>query len=245
MNTEERCLSRPDAAFLPLPAPLSELPNLAGPVPAPLAVPKPCQPWGHPGDTASWRQRCGQEVFGSFAGGSSAPAPSPRPPSDAGLWEEEIREKGPGVGDDAAVAELLSATRRLCPEPRPGHRRRPVLAEPEQRRYGSPRGGVKMAGVLPARVTACFPSLSPRRRQGWMWLAGRREENAVTGTCPHTARWAKVSVPKFGLATHSQRTWGVGAGGTGGVFLLFVLVQSRDTWLVLCVLPQRGWRPSP
>lgn len=125
-NSEQRCLSRPDVRFSPSTRPLLELPNLSLSPPAPQ-------------DAASCGQRRRKELWGSF--GSflffflSLP-PSPHPAGHAGLEQEkEIWDNGPGIGSDATVGELLSATRCLCAEPRPGHRRRPVLEEPEQGRY--------------------------------------------------------------------------------------------------------------
>lgn len=66
---------------------------------------------------------------------------------------------------------------------------------------------------------------------------------------------AEVSVPKFGLATRSQRTWGWEWPGWGGVSLgrrlVFVSAQAHDTWLLFCLpgsCPGTGGcpsRPSP
>lgn len=79
-NSEERCLSRPEARFSPFTRPLLELPNL--PVPAALAVPGPASSAGH----SQLRAEPQAGSFGSFSRQRLSPHPF-TPPAMPGSGE--------------------------------------------------------------------------------------------------------------------------------------------------------------
>lgn len=135
-NSEERCLSRPDARFSPFARPPLGAPK--APSPSGAGCPKPCQLRGRRRTQPAAGRGAGRKFWKFVQPAVQPPSPHPSRRCRTAAGEKESRsqawDNGPGIGSDASFGELLSATRCLCPEPRPGHRRRPVLEEPEQGR---------------------------------------------------------------------------------------------------------------